>query len=70
MPIKDISELGTEKDGSISNVYVVREVDPDLDKEAVRLISSMPKWTPGKLKGKVVRVSMRVPVVFRLSNSH
>ena len=55
-----------ETDGSISNVKVVKNVDPALDKEAVRVISSMPKWKPGTLKGKVVRVKYTVPVTFSL----
>lgn len=55
-----------EKDGSISNIEVLRGIDPLLDKEAVRVISNMPKWKPGKQKGQVVRVKYTVPVTFRL----
>ena len=55
-----------EKDGSISNVRVMRPVDPSLDKEAVRVVSSMPKWKPGKQRGKAVRVSYTVPINFQL----
>ena len=55
-----------EKDGSISNVKVLRPVDPSLDKEAVRVVSSMPKWKPGKQRGKAVRVSYTVPINFQL----
>ena len=55
-----------ERDGSISNVRVEKSVDPSLDKEAVRVISSMPKWIPGKQKGEPVRVKYTVPVTFRL----
>lgn len=55
-----------EKDGSISNVEVLRSVSPSLDAEAVRVIKAMPKWTPAKDKGKVVRVKYTVPVTFRL----
>ena len=55
-----------EKDGSISNIEVVRSVSPSLDAEALRVIKSMPKWTPAKNKGKIVRVSYTVPVTFRL----
>ena len=55
-----------EKDGSISDVHVLRGVDPSLDKEAVRVVKSMPRWTPGKQNGITVRVNYRVPVLFRL----
>ena len=56
-----------EKDGSISNVKTIREVSPDLDQEAIRVISEMPKWKPGTQRGEPVRVRYTVPVVFRLS---
>ena len=55
-----------ERDGSITDVQVVRGVDPSLDKEAVRVIQSMPKWKPGKQRGKPVRVRFTLPIVFRL----
>lgn len=55
-----------EKDGSISNVTVVRHIHPLLDKEAVRVIKAMPKWSPGMLNGKPVRVKFNIPVAFRL----
>lgn len=55
-----------EKDGSITDVKVLRGVDPSLDKEAVRVVKSMPKWKPGKQRGKPVRVSYTVPINFRL----
>lgn len=55
-----------ERDGSVSNVKVARGVDPSLDKEAVRVISSMPKWKPGKQREKPVRVSYTLPIVFQL----
>lgn len=55
-----------ERDGSISNVSVVRSVDPSLDKEALRLIKAMPKWKPGMQTGKAVRCRFNIPVVFRL----
>ena len=54
--------------GEIFNPVVVKSVDPYLDKEAIRVISTMPKWTPGKQRGKAVRVKYTVPVVFRLQN--
>ena len=55
-----------EKDGSISNAKVVKAVDPSLDKEAIRLVESMPNWIPGKQNGEPVRVKYTVPVTFRL----
>lgn len=54
------------EDGSVSDVDVVRSVHPLLDAEAVRVISSMPKWTPGKAGGKAVKVRFTMPVTFRL----
>lgn len=54
------------KDGSIVDVTVLRGVDPALDKEAVRVISGMPKWKPGKQRGKPVRCKYTVPVTFKL----
>ena len=53
-------------DGSISNVKVLRGVDPSLDKEAVRVVSSSPKWTPGKQRDRAVKVSYTFPVIFQL----
>lgn len=55
-----------EKDGSISNVEVLKGVSKELDIEAKRLIRSMPKWTPGELAGKIVRSRYRIPVFFQL----
>ncbi|MEA5129914.1 MAG: M56 family metallopeptidase [Proteiniphilum sp.] len=57
-----------EKDGSLSDVQVVHSQDPALDKEAVRVIESMPKWKPGTQRGETVRVRYTLPVVFRLQN--
>lgn len=54
------------KDGSISNVNVVKSVDPSLDKEAVRVVKSMPNWIPGKQNGSAVNVKYTLPVTFRL----
>ncbi len=54
------------KDGSIVDAEVIRGVDPSLDKEAIRVINTMPKWSPGKQRGKPVRVKYTVPVTFRL----
>src|SRR5690554_4243287 len=55
------------KDGSIDDVNIVRGVDPSIDAEAVRVIESMPKWKPGKQRGKEVNVRYTLPVVFRLN---
>ena len=55
-----------EKDGSISHIDVAKKVCEELDAEAVRVASSMPKWTPGKQNGRNVRVKFTVPVTFRL----
>lgn len=54
-----------EKDGSVGNVTILRGVDPILDNEAVRVVSMSPKWTPGKVDGKPVRVSYTFPLLFR-----
>lgn len=54
------------RDGSVVDAQVVRGVDPSLDKEALRVIGTMPKWTPGKQRGKPVRVKYTVPITFRL----
>ncbi len=54
------------KDGSITDVVVVKGVDPSLDKEAIRVIKSMPNWKPGRLNGKPVRVRFTLPVRFKL----
>lgn len=56
-----------EKDGSISDVKPVLSVHPLLNKEAVRVVESMPKWTPGKQNGKPVRVRFNLPVMFKLN---
>ena len=55
-----------ERDGSITDVKVVKSVDPSLDKEAQRVVKSMPRWIPGKQNGSAVRVKYTVPVTFRL----
>ena len=62
-----ICQFVVNKDGSIVDVVVVRSSgEPSLDKEAIRVINSMPKWKPGKQRGKPVRVKYTVPVNFRL----
>lgn len=63
---KVIVAFVVERDGSITDVNVVRSVDPSLDKEAARVVRSMPKWIPGKQNGASVRVKYNVPVTFRL----
>jgi len=55
-------------DGSIVDAVVVRGIDPSLDKEALRVINSMPKWNPGKQLNRPVRVRFTLPVTFRLMN--
>lgn len=55
-----------EKDGSVSNVEVMKKVSPGIDKEAVRVIQSLPKWTPAKNNGKAVRVWYNMPINFTL----
>ena len=61
-----IVQFVVNKDGSIVDAKVMRSVDPYLDKEALRVVSSMPKWKPGKQRGKAVRCRYTVPVMFRL----
>lgn len=63
-----ICNFVVERDGSITDVQVVRGVDPSLDREAVRVIQQMPRWKPGKQRGQAVRVRFTLPVVFRLQN--
>ena len=54
------------KDGSINNASIARGVDPSLDKEALRVVNSLPRWKPGKQRGKPVNVSYTVPINFVL----
>lgn len=61
-----IVQFVVNQDGSIVDPVVVRSVDPYLDKEALRVIRMMPKWKPGKQRGKAVRVKYTVPVTFKL----
>lgn len=56
-----------DKDGKVTDVRVVRGIDPDLDAEAVRVVSASPKWKPGRVNGNKVRTSMTIPVEFRLT---
>lgn len=55
-----------ERDGSITDVKILRGVDPSLDREAMRVVKSMPRWNPGKQNGSAVRVKYQIPVSFRL----
>jgi len=54
------------KDGSVSDAKIARGVDPSLDKEAIRVVNTLPKWKPGKQRGKPVNVSYTVPINFQL----
>lgn len=55
-----------EANGTLSNVKVLRGVDPAIDKEAIRVVESSPKWSPGQQRGKPVRVSFNMPIIFVL----
>ncbi len=55
-----------EANGTLSNVRVLRGVDPAIDKEAIRVVESSPKWSPGQQRGKPVRVSFNMPIIFVL----
>ena len=61
-----IVQFVVDKDGSITDAKVVRNVSPELDAEAVRVVNSMPKWNPGKQRGMAVAVKYTMPVMFRL----
>lgn len=61
-----IVQFVVNRDGSIVDTQVMRGVDPYLDKEALRVVSAMPKWKPGKQRGKPVRTRFTLPVQFRL----
>ena len=55
-----------EKDGSISNVKVLRSVDHSVDSAAAACVRSMPRWIPGKQEGKLVRVQFTLPIIFQM----
>ena len=55
-----------ERNGKLSNVKVVKSVDPVLDKEAIRIVKLMPRWIPGRQNGITVRVKCYIPIIFRL----
>lgn len=63
---KVIVQFVVEKDGSVSNAKVVRPVDPMLDKEALRVVNKMGKWTPGKQQGEAVRSYYTLPIQFKI----
>ena len=64
---KVVVEFVIEANGSVTNVKVFKSVNPDLDKEAVRVVSMMPKWKPGSQGGKNVRSRFRIPINFQLN---
>jgi TonB family protein len=64
-----IAQFVVEKDGSISDTHIVRSISPELDAEALRVISLMPKWIPGKQKGEVVSVKYTIPIIFNLDDA-
>ena len=55
-----------EKDGGISDAKVVKGIGGGCDEEALRVVNAMPKWTPGKMRGEVVRVNFNLPITFKL----
>lgn len=61
-----IVQFVVNPDSTISDAQVIKPVNPHFDKEALRVVNAMPKWVPGKLRGKPVRVLFTVPVTFRL----
>jgi protein TonB len=63
-----IVQFVVNTDGSIVDANVVKSVNPHLDKEALRVVGTMPKWEPGKQRGKAVRVRFTLPVNFRIQN--
>ena len=63
-----VVQFVVNKDGSIVDPVVVKNVDPYLDKEALRVVKLMPNWSPGEQRGKAVRVKFTLPVTFRLNN--
>ena len=66
---RSICQFIVEKDGSISHIQVVRSSgNKSLDRAAIRVIKTMPKWTPGRLQGKIIRTPYVIPVNFRIPN--
>lgn len=62
-----VVQFVVNKDGSITDAKVIKSVDPYLDKEAIRVVTNMPKWIPGKIGGKAVRVKYTLPINFKLT---
>ena len=62
-----IVQFIVEEDGTLTEGKVVKSVDPQLDAEALRVVRSMPNWTPGKQRGEAVRVRFTIPVSFKLN---
>ena len=61
-----IVKFVVDRDGSVSQAQVVRGVDPSLDREALRVVNSMPKWNPGMNNGEYVNVWFTIPITFGL----
>ena len=59
-----------EKDGTLSNISVIKSVDIFLDNEALRVVNSMPKWEPGRQNGQIVRVKITMPIKFKLASNN
>ena len=64
-----IANFVVEKDGSITEAKIVKSVSPELDAEALRVVSAMPQWIPGMQNGEAVRVKYTIPVTFQLQGS-
>jgi TonB family protein len=58
-----------EKDGSVSNVKILKGVTPNLDEEAMRVVKKMPNWSPGTQRSRAVRVQINLPIRFTLTDS-
>jgi protein TonB len=67
---KVILQFVVEKDGKVGEVKVARSVDKDLDREAVRVVKTLPKFTPGRQNGQAVRVWYTLPVTFKLQGTN
>jgi TonB family protein len=61
-----ILQFEIDEKGEIHNIVVVRSISKELDEEAIRILKSMPKWIPGKQRGKAVKVKYTLPISFRL----
>ena len=63
---KVLVQFVVSEDGSVTDVKITRGVEKSLDEEAIRVISSMPKWNPGTINGTPVKVKYTLPIVFKL----